>query len=282
MLLLLIILLIFSSVMSITYVLVPTAFDKFRVIHQQRTSEVSRKLENLFFELEKKKIAMIFTLVPIALAITGFLLFHGLLGALIGLGVGLALPNIFVRVWEKRRKGKFEEQLLDGLLILSGSLKAGLSFLQSLEVMVEDSPAPLSQEFGWVVKEVKMGMSLEASLRQLNTRMYSEELTMLISSILVAEETGGDITKIFNRLATSIRKNRRLKENIKTLTLQGKLQGIVMSILPFVFIWWVITFNRRHFDIMLNSEIGRMLIIGAAGLQIVGLFLIYKFSKLRL
>ena len=277
-----IIILVMASVGLITYVLLPTSAERYHKIQEKKANEASKKLENLFLEIEKKKIILVFVLSPIALGGAGFFFFKGIIGGLIGLVLGLILPNFFIKLWEKNRKEKFQAQLLDSLLILTGSLKAGLSLLQALEVLVEDMSAPISQEFGWVLKEIKMGMSLEQSLHRLNKRMPSEELSLLINSILVAEETGGDITKVFGRLATTVRDNRKLKDNIRTLTLQGRMQGIIMSILPVVFTWWVVAFNRQHFDIMLNTELGRMLLFVAAFLQILGIFLIYKFSKVSI
>lgn len=152
--------------------------------------------------------------------------------------------------------------------------------MQAIEVVVEEVPAPFSQEFGLVLRENKIGVPLEDSLKHLHERMHLEELDLVINSILVSKETGGDLTKVLSRLSVTLRDNRKLKESIKTLTLQGKLQGIIMSVLPFLFVGWVLSFNRNHFDIMLNSETGRVLLITAAGLQIVGMILIHKFSKI--
>ena len=127
-----------------------------------------------------------------------------------------------------------------------------------------------------------MGVSMDESLRRLYDRMKIEELGFLVSSLLVAREAGGDLTKVLSRLATTIRDNSKLKEKVKTLTLQGRMQGIIMSVLPILFIGWVITFNRNHFDVMLNSDTGRLLLIVAAVLQIVGMILIYRFSKIKI
>lgn len=281
MLVLIIIICVAASVLLLNQVLLPVPLRVYHQAQEKKAQEASKKLENLFLEIERKKITLIFVITPLLFAGAGFFFLQNPVGAIAGGTIGLVLPNIFIKVWEKARKQKFEIQLLDSLLILSGSLKAGLSLLQSLEVLVEDSAPPLSQEFGLVLKEAKMGMSLEESLRRLSKRMPSEELIMLVSSILVAQETGGDITKVFSRLAVTMRNNRKLKDNIKTLTMQGKMQGIIMSILPFIFIWWVMTFNRQHFDIMLESETGRILLIVAGGLQVLGLFLIYKFSIIK-
>ena len=165
---------------------------------------------------------------------------------------------------------------------MSSSLKGGLSLLQALEVLIEEMPAPMAQEIGLVVRENKMGVSLEDSLKHLNKRMNMEELNLVINSILVARETGGELTKVFSRLTTTIRDNRKLKDSIKTLTMQGRMQGLIMSVLPFLFIFWVINFNREHFDIMLQSEIGRTLLFIAGILQIAGMFLIRKFSAIKI
>ena len=88
--------------------------------------------------------------------------------------------------------------------------------------------------------------------------------------------------KVLSRLTTTIRDNRKLKDSIKTLTLQGRLQGIIMSALPFMFVWWVINFNKKHFDIMFQNDTGRMLLIAAVVLQIIGMFLIRKFSIIKI
>jgi tight adherence protein B len=143
-------------------------------------------------------------------------------------------------------------------------------------------PAPISQEFGLVVRENRMGIPLEECLSRLNKRMNIDELGLIIYALLVARETGGELPKVFSRLAITIRDNRKLKESIKTLTMQGRLQGMIMSFLPIVFAFWVLSVNKHHFDIMLNSDIGRMLLVGAVVLQIVGMFLVKKFSAINI
>ncbi len=152
--------------------------------------------------------------------------------------------------------------------------------MQAIEVVVQEMPAPFNQEFGLVLRENKIGVPLEESLRHLHERLHFEELDLVINAILVSKETGGDLTKVLAKLSVTMRDNRKLKETIKTLTLQGKLQGIIMSALPFLFIAWVLTFNRNHFDIMLSSETGRVLLLVAAALQVVGMVLINKFSRI--
>jgi tight adherence protein B len=183
---------------------------------------------------------------------------------------------------ERVRKEKINSQLINALMIVSSCLKGGLSFIQAIEVLVEEMPPPISQEFGLVLRENKMGLSLEESLRRMHERLRISDLSMAITAILVARETGGDLTKVLSRLITNIRDNTKLKENIRNLTLQGRMQGMIMTVLPFVFIAIVISFDKHHFDIMFASQQGRLLLALAIILQIIGIVLIQKFSILKI
>lgn len=236
----------------------------------------------MFMQVEKKKLILFYTLPSPVLGIAGFIIFNNLFFAFLGAAAGFAFPHLLIKILEARRKARFQAQLLDGILIISSSLKGGLSLLQAIEVLVEELPAPIAQEFGLVLRENKIGITLDESLKRLNERFNIPELGFLINSILVAKETGGDLPKVLARLTISIRDSYKLKENIKTLTLQGRLQGAIMSVLPFIFLAGVLSFNRSHFDIMLQTDIGRTLLFAAGILQALGIILIRKFSILKL
>ena len=133
-----------------------------------------------------------------------------------------------------------------------------------------------------ILRENKMGVSLEESFEKLNKRLPSDELNLLTTAILVARETGGDITQLFGTLINTIRAKIKLMDNVKTLSLQGRIQGIVMSCLPVVFVFMVYSFNPRYFDVMLSNPTGRMLLIYAVISEIVGVFLIRVFSRMNL
>jgi tight adherence protein B len=277
---LLILALIFSAVALLAQVFLPPFLSKYHQVQEKKVEEASKKLDNMFVEVERKKLSLLIILAPIAFTIAGVLIYKSaVMGAVSG-AVGLILPNILIKYWGKKRKGIFTSQLLDGMMLLSGCLKAGLSILQAFEVLVEDMSGPISQEFSWLLKEVKMGLSLEESLNRLNRRMPSEELTLITNAILVSSATGGNLVNVVSRICVTIRDTRKLKNNIRTLTLQGRLQGVIMAILPFAFVGFVLSSNKEYFNIMLSTETGRMLLALAVILLTVGLFLIAKFSKL--
>ena len=99
--------------------------------------------------------------------------------------------------------------------------------------------------------------------------------------VLVARETGGDITQLFDRLLSTIRVKMKINDSVKTLSLQGKIQGIVMSMLPIAFAILVISFQPNYFDIMLSNPTGRILMMYAVCSEIVGIYMIKMFSKVN-
>ncbi|MCM8796051.1 MAG: type II secretion system F family protein [Candidatus Omnitrophica bacterium] len=282
MIFLLIVLLIIGSVILLVLAGAPLLFQVINTWMRRKEKTVARQLDRMFYEKNPKEILRLYFILPPILGLAGYFIFRSFLLFFLGIFLGLFIPNLILKIRDSQRRVKFNSQILDAIMILSSSLKGGLSFLQALEVLAEEMPQPMSQEIGMIVRENKMGVSLEESLKSLNQRMPSEDLNLLISSLLVARETGGDFTKVLSRLSTTIRDNRKLKENVRTLTLQGRMQGIIMSVLPFLFVWWVVNFNRHHFDIMFQSDIGRMLLVLAVILQIVGMFLIRTFSTIRI
>lgn len=279
---LLIIIFTIASVCLLSLVLIPPLEGRIKAWKQKKEKHVARELDKMFYDKGPKEIMQLYFIIPPVFILLAIFLFKSLVFVIVSALLGLSIPNLILKIRKTQRRQKFNNQILDAIMILSSSLKGGLSLLQALEVLVEEMPAPLGQEIGLVVSENKMGVTLEESLKHLNERMKLEELGLVVNSISVARETGGDLTKVFSRLSTTIRDNRKIKDSIRTLTMQGRMQGIIMSALPFLFIWWVLTFNRQHFDIMLQSDLGRMLLVVAVALQIVGMILIRKFSTIRI
>jgi len=274
--------LILCSIILLSLSILPFFTQKIESWHQKQEVIVAKEMDNMFYDKSPKRIVTLYYILPFVFGLGGYVFFQSLLPAIFGALIGVAIPNLILKIRFKRRVQKFNDQLLDAINMLNSCLRGGLSLLQGFEVLVEEMPAPISQELGVVVRENKMGISLEESLVRLNKKMNLEELGLVVNALLVARETGGELTKVFSRLSVTIRDNHKLKENIKTLTLQGRMQGYIMSFLPVVFVAWVLSVNKHHFDIMLKNDLGRMLLVGAVLLQICGMFLIRVFSAIKI
>ena len=274
----------FATVAIIGFVLAPTVYGRAVIESGKQQQRISNKMEQLMPRQEAKKISRLFVLAPLVLA-GGFYLVAPeglrLFGVLFGVIAGLVFPGIYVQALAKRTKDQFNSQLIDALMIMSSSFRGGLSLVQALEAVVDEMPDPINKEFGIVLGENKMGVSLEEALNHLYSRMTSSALQQMITAILLARETGGNLPVIFNRIVTNIRESRKIQQNIDTLTIQGKIQGIIMSILPVAFAFLLYSSNKRIFENMLVSELGRTLLIYAVVSETIGAAMIWKISSFK-
>lgn len=243
-----------------------------------RAKQTSEQLSDMFLDLSERRLMLAYGISPFVTGLLGFW-FGGMPGVIAGAIVGVLLPKHLLRLLQWRRQRKFVSQLGDALLALSSSLKAGLSFLQGLEVLAEEFPTPLSQEVGLVVKEVRMGLSLDEALRRLKDRMQADETTLLVTSMLVARETGGDVTQVFAKLVDTIRERQKIRERIKTLTTMPRIQGWLMAALPFFFTLFAMKLNAEYFQILLHDPTGQLVGLTAVGLWLISLVLITWFSR---
>ena len=133
-----------------------------------------------------------------------------------------------------------------------------------------------------MLKTQRLGRTFEEALRSLNDRMSCEEVDLITTALLVARETGGDVTMIITQLITTIREKRKILDKVNTLTLQGKLQAYVMSFLPIGFAIFIKMFNPTYFDPLVHHAIGHLLIAVAIGLWFVGMILLMKLSKVEI
>jgi tight adherence protein B len=156
-----------------------------------------------------------------------------------------------------------------------------MSLNQSIEILVEEIPAPLAEEFSLVLRENHMGVPLEECFQHLRERVPLDDLALIVSAIGVARETGGDLTDIFSQLVYTIREKNKIERKVKTLTVQGRLQGIIMGLLPIAFAIFIKYVNPDSFDILLHNKTGQMLLCYAICSEIIGVVLIRKLSRVE-
>ena len=276
--------LVFCTVALVGYSIVPTAYNRLAVASEKREQKFSHKMEQLMNRQEARKISRLFIAAPIVFGLGFFVLFPEeirLFGVALGIVGGLLFPGMYIRILADRTKRKFLDQLVDALMIMSSSFRGGLSLIQAIEAVVEEMPDPINKEFGTVLGENKMGVSLEEALGHLYNRMPSTALQQMNTAILLARETGGNLPVIFSRIVTNIRENKKIQQNLDTLTIQGKIQGVVMSLLPIGFTFVVYSANRRIFQHMLHSDTGKAMLLYAFISWLIGTILIWKISTYR-
>ena len=271
--------LMFGSAAILGLAAYPPMVVRIKTYLERRAGEAKFYLEDMFLDLSQHRLQLLYGCAPVGLALFAWLSTGMWPAGIVGAALGLVVPKLFIRYLHQARRKKFNNQLVDGLLLLSSCLRAGLSMLQSFTVVAEEMPPPISQEFGLLLKETRMGVNLEEAMMHLKQRMPSDDTNLLATAILVARETGGDITSVFSQLVETIRERKKIKERIKTLTFMARMQGIIMSLLPIAFSYVVYTIDKNHFKFFLTDPTGKMLLAGVVALQLFGASLFMRFSK---
>jgi len=261
---------------SLAYPFVEALMDRWQ---RKRMDKITPKLDRMFLDIPLNKLLMIDVLSPLVSGLLGFFISRNIWVASLAAVAGLAFPILIIKRLEAMRRQKFASQLVDGLMILSSSLKAGLSLLQSFEELAQEMPNPISQEFGLVIRQMQMGVSLEEAITKLKVRMRLDELDMVVTAMLVARETGGDLTQTFSRVIYTIQERNKLIGRVQALCVQANMQGIIMSLLPILFGIFVYKVNPGFFDVFLKDNLGRGLMIYAIISEMLGIIFIRKLSK---
>jgi len=151
---------------------------------------------------------------------------------LLGIVVGWWLPGFWLGRRKSKRLKAFNGGLADTIMLLANSLRAGSSFLQSVEMVVREAQPPISTEFSRVIREVNLGLPLDDALANLGRRMKSDDLDLMITAIAIQHQVGGNLAEILDTIAFTIRERVRIKGEIRTLTAQQRMSGYVVGFLP--------------------------------------------------
>ncbi len=175
--------------------------------------------------------------------------------------IGLLIPKLILKWLKAKRIKAFDELLPEGLIMATNGLRAGMSLGQVLEALSNDAPKPLNQEFGLVVKEQRLGKDFNEALRGLTKRMPTDDTTILVNSIIILREVGGNLTEVFENLAFTIRERKMIKQKISSMTAEGRSQAIILVILPFLLGWVLDKANPEVFSLMYTTPLGWFILI---------------------
>ena len=274
----------FSCAAVLFYTLWPLLVQGAGSVNKKQSQNINIQADIYLQDNEIQRAHVLTIISPIVFAAACFMFFPDALrlpGVVVGVILGIILPKMYVSHMIKKRKTGFNNQLIDSLMIMSSSFRGGLSLIQAFEAVVDEMPDPAKREFGIVLGENKMGVGLEESLGRLYKRMPSVALQQMITAILLARETGGNLPQIFSRIVNTIRERKKIEQNLDALTIQGKIQAAVMTGLPIFFVMGVSASNPKFFDVMFRLEQGRMMLGLCVVLWILGAFFIWQISKFK-
>ena len=160
--------------------------------------------------------------------------------------------------------------------MMAGAMRAGASLPLAIEAMVREVQAPLSQEFGLVLREQRMGIPLDEAFENLGKRVPSPDLGLVVAAARIARDVGGNLSEVFNRLADTLRQKAVMEGKIKALTSQGKLQGWIVGLLPLGMILVLYQMEPGAMLPLFISVLGWAVLAVIAVLELMGAFMIRK------
>lgn len=196
--------------------------------------------------------------------------------------IGIALPPLYVNNARKKRKELFNKQLSESLSIMANSIKGGFSFLQSMEGISKDMPPPISTEFAKVLREVHYGISQEDALKHMLERTKSKDLELLVSAVVTSSQVGSNLTEIIETISSTIRDRIRIKQEIKTLTAQGKISGIIVGALPIVLVLAIMLVNPEYYEGFFESSLGKIMLFISIIMELTGFIVIRKIIDIKM
>ncbi|HUK81912.1 MAG TPA: type II secretion system F family protein, partial [Verrucomicrobiae bacterium] len=205
---------------------------------------------------------------------------------------GYVVPAIFVRVHQNRRRTKFVAQLADALMLLTNSLRSGYGFLKGLELIAKEMNDPIAKELNRVLREVNLGATVDQALLNLGKRINSQDLDIVISAYLIQKDVGGNLTEIMEKVAETIRERLRIQGDIRVLTAQGRLSGLIVGLLPIALFLFLLMRAPDYFKPMfgppemsllggLSVPVGLLWLLAAFGWQLLGGYFIYRIINIK-
>ena len=216
----------------------------------------------------------------ILLPIFTYLLTHNFWLTVITIIVGAILPGVYVNHQKEVRMQLLNQQLGDALVIMANALRAGFGFQQAMDSVRKELPPPISAEFSWPLQEMNLGFSTEVAPESLSARVLSDDLDMVVSGIIIQRQVGGNLAQILDNISSTIRERARIQREVRVLTAQGKLSGILLALLPLFLIAALLVLNPEYFNVLDTDSRGIIMLIVAGVFEIVGFMVIRRLTNI--
>ena len=278
------------SLGGLTYFILQSVRSAAQEYTEAYAETASRQMEDLFLFIPPRRVLELAYASAAVCFLLGFLAVGGfgrgpfLAGVAFGsvcAALGWQIPRVTLAIMKKRRLQRFNVQLVDSLVNMSNALKAGFSIQQAIELVVREGQNPISQEFSTYLHQTRVGMSMEDGLDSLQKRVGSDDLALMIAALETARQTGGNLTEVFEKIAHTIRERMRIELRIRTLTAQGRLQGVVVGTMPVLLGIAMFFLDPVMMATFFHSWFGVAVLVAVGVLEVIGALVIRKIIRIE-
>ena len=244
-----------------------------------------RKLDNLIIQANAKHSIGFYLLTALTMSLGGSwltnMLIRNLPLALVVFTVLISLPFFHLLRLKRIRTAKFKKQLPDGLDLIARALKAGHAFNGGMSLAADEFDDPLGPEFAEALDEINFGISVSNALKNMARRIDCTEIKYFVVGVILQRETGGNLAELIETLATLIREKFKFQGKVRTLTAEGRISGVILALLPFAFTGIVALLNPQFFEPLITEPLGRIMILAAFVMMVIGILIIKKMVKIE-
>jgi tight adherence protein B len=240
------------------------------------TEQTRSELSDLFVFLDLTHLWPALVCVSTGLVALLWLVTQSVLFALCVGGVSFLLPRFFLTRAVRQRQQRFDLQLPDLLLSLSGALRAGAGLSVAMRYIVQEASPPLSQEFGLVLREQRMGVGFSQALTNLYKRMPLESVELVTTTLIIGTRSGASLADLLDRLCTNLRARQHLERKIDVMTTQGKMQAWIMGALPVVLLVVLSQIDPVSMHHLYSSLAGQVVLATVFTLECLGIYFLRR------
>jgi tight adherence protein B len=245
----------------------------------------AKRIELLLYKAGVDMRVGTFVLISLVVGAGVTVLFSLLFGRpLIAIAVGILcsfIPYMVMRSKRGKRMRQMDEQLPDAMDLMTSALRAGLSLPAALQLVAQEGPSPLAEEFGYTFDEQNLGMDIKDAMLNMARRIDSLDIKFFVTAVVVQRETGGNLAEIMDNIAHIIRERFRILGDVRTLTAHGRFSGVILSVLPVAMGFLIALIAPEYMLGFLRDPAGQALLLVALVLQIIGFIWIRRVVNIR-
>lgn len=243
-------------------------------------SAIDRALEDAAIDVRTGELMVgLVSLMLMAFAV-GLAAANATVGALIALAIPVG-ARIVLASRRRRRQAAFTDQFIDVLQLLASSLRAGHGLLQGIDAVARDAEEPAASEFRRILLEHRLGRDLGEAMHNCADRMDSMDFRWVVQAIEIHRDVGGDLARVLDNIVGTIRERAAVHRQVRSLSAEGRMSARVLIALPFLVVLLVSIVDPGYFSELTSRGIGRVLIVLAGCLLLVGMTVIQRMVKIR-
>lgn len=235
--------------------------------------------DRFYLHISAERMAALLVSGAAVLALAWYFVSEGFFESLAIFALGLAAPAVVFHVMWKQRLTQIRHQIEPALTLMSSRWRTSPAVADSFVAIVEHMEPPLSQEASTVVQELQLG-DMDAVLRRFEERVPIQPIRLLCMGIRQSLPLGGNVAKVLDQIAGAVRESNRLELYVESKTASGRYQAFALAFLPIVLVWGMWKLDPATVEPLFTTETGKLLVWFAVVLDVVGVLLVLRITKI--